>query len=217
MLDPLRDVVDSLTDWLVDWAESPIGPLMLAVFSAAESVFFPIPPDPLLIALALANPPRALLFAVIATAASVVGGIVGHYLGRRFGRPLLMRFHVSRVERVEEMFRRHGFWAIVLAGLTPLPYKVFTIAAGVLDVPRRQFVIASIIGRGARFVLIGVLIQVWGDRFERFLDERFDLVAIALGVLLLAALLLLVGWSRVNSRRSRPVVEASLPAEDSAT
>lgn len=217
MLDAVRDAVHEMQEWVVAWADSPLGPLMLAILSASESIFFPIPPDPLLIALSLANPSRALVFAVIATAASVGGGVVGHYLGRRFGRPMLARFHLSQVERVEAMFQRHGFWAIVLAGLTPLPYKVFTIAAGVLDIPRRRFVLASIVGRGARFLLIGALIQIWGDRFADFLDEQFDLLAIALGALVLLAVVVLFGWSRMSRRGQGEPAEEPLPADDART
>ena len=214
MLDALRDAVHDMQEWVTAWAGSPLGPLMLAILSGAESIFFPIPPDPLLIALALANPSRAMIFAVITTAASVGGGVVGHYLGRRFGRPLLARFRGAQVDRVEAMFQRHGFWAIVLAGLTPLPYKLFTIAAGVFDVPRGRFILASIVGRGTRFLLIGAVIQIWGDRFADFLDEQFDLVVIALGALMLLAVAALFVWSRRPGRGADEPAETPLPADD---
>ncbi len=184
-------MLDDLRQWLVDWADSPAGPAALAIIAAAESVVFPLPPDPLLIALALRNPDAALFLAALTTAASVAGGLVGHWLGRRFGRPLLLRLHRGRVERVESMFQRHGFWAVAIAGLTPIPYKVFTISAGVFDVPRLQFVLASILGRGLRFGTYGVLIFFWGDRVEEFLDERFDLIASVLVVGLVAGT---IGW-----------------------
>jgi undecaprenyl-diphosphatase len=193
-------MLHSLQDWLVDWADSSVGPAMLALFSAAEAIFFPIPPDPLLIALALRNPDDALLLAGLTTVASTGGGVIGHLLGRRVGRPILRRFHSRQVERVEELFVRHGFWAIVLAGLTPLPYKLFTVAAGVFDVPRLPFVLASIVGRGLRFGGIGVLIFFWGDRFQQFLDERFDLIMLSMGALLLVAVAVWAVWARRNGR-----------------
>lgn len=189
---------DALREWLIGWADSPAGPAMLAVLTAAEAVAFPIPPDPLLIALALRNPDSALLLAALTTAASVSGGVVGHWLGQRFGRPLLQRMHSRQIDRVEALFVRHGFWAIVLAGLTPLPYKVFTIAAGVFGVPRLPFVLASIVGRGIRFFVLGALIFVWGDRFSRFLEERFDLVMLSMGALLLVAVVTWLLWARRN-------------------
>ena len=180
----------------MNWADSPAGPAALAVLAATESLFFPLPPDPLLIALAVRNPDAALLLAGLTITASVLGGLGGHWLGQRFGRRLLLRLHSGRVDRVESMFRRHGFWAVAIAGLTPIPYKVFTIAAGVFDVPRTQFVLASIVGRGIRFGSYGVLIFILGDRAEEFLNERFDLIVIALVVGLLLGAIGWLAWRR---------------------
>ena len=203
-------VLHDLKNWLIDWADSPTGPVVLAVLTASESVFFPIPPDPLLIALALRNPDRALLLALLTTVASVAGGVVGHWLGGRFGRPLLRRFHADTVARVEAMFLRYGFWAIVIAGLTPIPYKVFTVSAGVFAVPRSQFVLASVLGRGLRFGTFGMLIFVWGDRFEAFFEEQFDLVVIVLSVGFAAGLAGWFGWTRWRGGRAR-AARARLP------
>ena len=203
-------MLDDLRQWLVDWADSPAGPAALAIIAAAESVVFPLPPDPLLIALALRNPDAALSLAALTTAASVAGGLVGHWLGGRFGRPLLLRLHSGRVERVESMFQRHGFWMVAIAGLTPIPYKVFTISAGVFDVPRLQSVLASILGRGLRFGTYGVLIFFWGDRVEEFLDERFDLIVSALAVGLVAGAIGWLLWLRCKRSR-RGAAEAGLP------
>ena len=196
-------VLHDLKRWLVAWADSPAGPAALAVLTASESIFFPLPPDPLLIALALRNPDAALLLALLTTLASVAGGVVGHWLGGRFGRPLLRRLHSEKVERVEAMFVRYGFWAIVIAGLTPIPYKVFTISAGVFAVPRTQFVLASLLGRGLRFGTFGVLIFVWGDRFEAFFEEQFDLVVIGLAVGLVVGLAGWLVWTRRRGARTR--------------
>ena len=195
-------MLHDLRDWLVDWADSPAGPIVLALLTASESIFFPLPTDPLLIALALRNQDAALLLAALTIAASVLGGVVGHWLGRRFGRPLLARLHSGRVERVEGMFQRWGFWAVAIAGLTPIPYKVFTIAAGAFDIPRTQFVLASIVGRGVRFGTYGVLIFFWGDRFEEFFEERFDLVISVLAVGFVLSLLAWLAWRWQRSRRA---------------
>ena len=205
-----RTVLHDLRRWLVDWADSPAGPAALAVLAASESIFFPLPPDPLLIALALRNPDAALLLALLTTVASVAGGLVGHWLGGRFGRPLLRRLHSSKVERVESMFVRYGFWAIVIAGLTPIPYKVFTLSAGVFAVPRAQFVLASLLGRGLRFGTFGVLIFLWGDRFEAFFEERFDLVVIVLTAGLVIGIAGWLVWMRRRGARVR-AVRARLP------
>ena len=205
-----RTVLHDLRRWLVDWADSPAGPAALAVLTASEAIFFPLPPDPLLIALALRNPDAALLLALLTTVASVAGGLVGHWLGGRFGRPLLQRLHSSKVERVESMFVRYGFWAIVIAGLTPIPYKVSTVSAGVFAVPRAQFVLASLLGRGLRFGTFGVLILLWGDRFEAFFEERFDLVVIVLTAGLVIGVAGWLVWVRWRGTRAR-VTRARLP------
>ena len=193
-------MLDALREWLVNWADSPAGPAMLGVLSAAEAIFFPIPPDPLLIALALRNPQDALLLATLTTGASVGGGVVGHFLGLRVGRPILQRFKANQVERVETLFVRHGFFAIVLASLTPLPYKIFAIAAGAFGIARSIFVFASVVGRGLRFFTIAILIFFWGERFSEFLDERFDLVVASIGVLSAVAFGAWLLWSRRTRR-----------------
>ncbi len=194
-------MLHDLREWLVAWADSPAGPIALALITAAEAIFFPIPPDPLLIALALRNPDAALVLAGLTTVASTAGGLVGHWLGVRLGRPVLQRFGGGNVGRAEAMFARYGFWTVVVAGLTPIPYKVFTITAGVLGLPRLQFVVASLVGRGLRFGAFGVAIFLWGDRLQAFLDEQFDIVVLALtgGLVVVAAGWLL--WSRLRRDR----------------
>lgn len=199
MLDSLRARLHDLGDWLVAWADSPAGPIALALVTASEAIFFPLPPDPLLIALALRNPDAALALAALTTVASTAGGLAGHWLGVRLGRPLLQRFGRGKEARAEALFARYGFWAIVVAGLTPIPYKVCTVAAGVLGVPRAPFVFASLLGRGLRFGAFGAAIFLWGDRFEAFFAERFDLVALALTAGLLAAA---AGWLLWTRRRA---------------
>ena len=193
-------MLDALHEWLVNWADSPAGPAMLGVLSAAEAIFFPIPPDPLLIALALRNPDDALMLATLTTAASVAGGVVGHLLGLRVGRPILQRFKASQVERVEALFVRHGFFAIVLAGLTPLPYKIFAIAAGAFGIARSVFIFASIVGRGLRFFMIAILIFFWGERFSEFLDESFELVVGGIGLIAIVAVVIWLLWLRRKGR-----------------
>ena len=198
----LRELVHDLREWVVEWADSPLAPLALALLTASESIFFPLPTDPLLIALALRNPDAALLLAGLTIAASVLGGVVGHWLGVRLGRPLLVRLHRGRADRVEAMFRRWGFWAVAIAGLTPIPYKVFTIGAGAFGIPRAQFVLASVAGRGLRFGVYGVLIFLWGDRAEAFLTEHFDLAVSAAAAVAAAALAAWLGWRWLDARRA---------------
>jgi membrane protein YqaA with SNARE-associated domain len=194
-------VIHDIREWLVEWADSPAGPIALAALTTSESIFFPIPTDPLLIALALRNPDAALLLAALTIATSVIGGVIGHWLGLRFGRPLLARLHNKHIERIEEMFHDWGFWAIAIAGLTPIPYKVFTIGAGVFDIPRTQFIVASIVGRGIRFGTYGVLIFLWGDRFREFIEQRFHFMISAVAIGVIIALIICVAWRLQRSHK----------------
>ena len=178
-----------LTDWVVDFAESDWAILILSVNSFTESIFFPVPPDMLLIGIAVLDPDRALWLAGIVTVASVAGAVVGHWLGRRFGRPLLHRLVAeSKILTVERLFQKYGAWAVLVAAFTPIPYKVFAIAAGALDLDRRRFVLVSLVGRGARFFAIGVLIFAFGEDIEDFIGDNFGLLTIAAAAVLLVGL-----------------------------
>ena len=192
LLETLRELLHDLKDWTLDLADSEwaLGALLLLTFS--ESTFFPIPPDPLLIAIGVANPSSAVWIAALVTLASVAGAFVGHYLGRRVGRPLLYRLvSEDKVTRAEALFNRYGTWAILVAAFTPIPYKVFTILAGIMDLPIRPFLLASLIGRGARFLTIGVLIYIFGEPIQDFIDEQFELLTIAAA---LGLVVVLVGY-----------------------
>jgi undecaprenyl-diphosphatase len=194
-------VLHDIREWLVEWADSPVGPIALAALTTSESIFFPIPTDPLLIALALRNPDAALLLAALTITTSVIGGVIGHWLGLRFGRPLLARLHNRHIERIEKMFHDWGFWAIALAGLTPIPYKVFTIGAGVFGIPRTQFIVASIVGRGIRFGSYGVLIFIWGDRFKEFIEQHFDFMISVAALGIIIVLIIWVAWRLQHSHK----------------
>ena len=204
LLKALLDLLHDLKDWTLDFADSDwaLGALLLLTFS--ESTFFPIPPDPLLIAVGVANPSSAIWIAALVTLASVLGAYVGHFLGRRVGRPLLYRLvSESKTARAEALFNKYGAWAILVAAFTPIPYKVFTILAGVLDLPIRPFLLASLVGRGARFLTIGVLIYVFGESIQDFIDQQFELLTIAA----CAGLVVLVAgyfvYRRVRSAREQ--------------
>lgn len=178
-----------LFDWVVDFAESDWAILILAANSFTESIFFPVPPDLLLIGIAVLDPDRALWLAGIVTVSSVAGAVVGHWLGRRFGRPLLHRLVAeSKILTVERLFQKYGAWAVLVAAFTPIPYKVFAIAAGALDLDRRRFVLVSLVGRGARFFAIGVLIFAFGEDIEDFIGDNFGLLTIAGAAVLMVGL-----------------------------
>ncbi len=192
------DLYHRLSDWVVGFAESDWAVLILAVNSFTESIFFPVPPDVLLIGIAVLEPERALWLAGIVTVSSVAGAVVGHWLGRRWGRPLLHRLvSPAKTETVERLFRKYGAWAILLAAFSPVPYKVFAILAGVLELDRRSFVAASAVGRGARFFAIGVLVLFYGEEIEGFIGDNFEILTLAVT----AAALLVLGVVLAARRR----------------
>ena len=192
------DLYHRLSDWVVGFAESDWSVLILAVNSFTESIFFPVPPDVLLIGIAVLEPERALWLAGIVTVSSVAGAVVGHWLGRRWGRPLLHKLvSPAKTETVERLFRKYGAWAILLAAFSPVPYKVFAILAGVLELDRRSFILASAAGRGARFFAIGVLIFFYGEEMEGFIGDNFEILTLAVT----AAALLVLGVVLTARRR----------------
>ena len=180
-----------LYDWVLHWAETPYGVPALFLLAMAESSFFPIPPDPLLIALCLAAAKKSLKFAAVATLASVVGGIIGYGIGAG-AWPMVDDWFFTYVPgvspesftRIQGWYDRWDFWAIFLAGLTPIPYKVFTLSAGVFSINFWVFVVASAVSRGLRFFIVAGLIYRFGPPIAAFIDKYFDRLAIAFGVLL---------------------------------
>ena len=194
----MRELYHDLTDWTLQAADSEWAIALLAMVAFSESIFFPIPPDPLVIAIGVASPGTAIWVAALATVASVAGAFLGHWLGRRFGRPLLRRLvSQDKVDRAEALFNRYGVWTIILAAITPIPYKVFAILAGVMALPVRPFLIASVIGRGARLMTIGVLVFLFGEEIQIFIEDNFELVTIATGVglvVVVAGYLAYRGW-----------------------
>ena len=194
------------SDWVLGFAGSAWSALALAITAFAESIFFPIPPDLLLIAIGVLHPEKALWLAAIATVASVAGAVVGHWLGRKIGRPILFRIvDPARVEFAERLFKRYGTWAILIAALTPVPYKVFAILAGVLELDLRPFVVASLIGRGVRFFFLGGLIFAFGEPIQEFVNANFGLLTVAGAAVLVAGAAIAV----VLARRHRTGKAAS--------
>jgi membrane protein YqaA with SNARE-associated domain len=191
---PLR----RLYDWVLHWAETPYGSPALFALALAESSFFPIPPDPLLVALCLGAPARSMRFAVTATVASVVGGVLGYAIGAGAWTLLQDWFfaYVPGVSpesfaSVQALYERYDFWAVFLAGLTPIPYKVFTLSSGVFSINFGVFVLASVLSRGLRFFVVAGLIYRFGQPITRFIDRYFNLLALAFGALLVGGFLLI--------------------------
>jgi membrane protein YqaA with SNARE-associated domain len=179
------EFVHSVVEWMLSWAASPYAALALFVFAFWESSFFPIPPDPLLIAMAVADPNLALFYALLCTVASVTGAAFGYLIGARGGRPIAEKvFKRRRLETAERLYRRYDVWAVGIAALTPIPYKVFTITAGIAELRFWRFILVSFVGRGARFFLLGVAIYLFGPSIQVAIDEYFELMMVAFVVLL---------------------------------
>ncbi len=166
------------------------GIFALALNAFTEAVFFPVPPDVLLIALCMADPKKSLAYSAVATLFSSLGGVLGYYVGYFGGRPLAEKFFgKERVNKVHRLYESYESVVILLAGFTPLPYKLFTITSGVLFASLKKLFIFSLIGRGLRFFAEGLLIYYFGERVERALLGSLNYVSLGLGVLILVGFL----------------------------
>jgi membrane protein YqaA with SNARE-associated domain len=182
---------------MIKWAKHPHAPFYLAGLSFAESSVFPIPPDFMLAPMALAKPIKAWQYALIATTSSTLGGILGYILGMfciKLIYPLFIKFgYATTYQQVEHWFLLWDFWIIFLAGFTPIPYKLFTVAAGAASMPLAPFILGSLVGRGGRFFLVAALIRRNGSKMETLIYKYIDRA----GWLLMASILLAYIFSRV--------------------
>ncbi len=190
---PLR----RLYDWVLAWSHHPHAQAALFLLAFVESSFFPVPPDVLLVAMAVAVPARAWRFALITTAGSVLGGLAGYAIGYALmasvGRWLLDFYQLHEAfAQIRGWYLRYDFWAVFVAGFTPIPYKVFTIAAGAFEMDVWRFTAASVVGRGARFFLIAWLIYRHGVAIRGFIDRHFNGLTLLLACLLVGFFLLVV-------------------------
>ncbi len=183
----------SLYDHVLEWSRHRYAERYLGVLSFAESSFFPIPVDVMLAPMCLADRNKAWRFASIATVFSVIGGVAGYamgVIGFEMLEPWLAESHYwAAYETSREWFDRYGVWVIFVAGFSPIPYKVFTIAAGVAAINLPLFVVASVIGRGARFFLVASLIVWGGDRLETTLQKHVERIGWAV-----VALVVVIAW-----------------------
>ena len=185
-----------LYDWVLHWAETPYGGWALFALAFCESSFFPIPPDILLIALAVGVPKKSLRYALICSIGSVLGGCLGYLIGWQFmaavGNRIIAFYDLAdKVSLIAGMFRTYDAWAIGIAGFTPIPYKVFTISAGMFEINFPVFLLASAVSRSARFFIIGGLIYIFGPAIQAFIDRYFNILAVSFTVLLVAGFILL--------------------------
>lgn len=177
-------------DWTLALAAHPKAVWMLALVAFAESSFFPIPPDVMLIPMIIATPRRAFWLAFVCTAASVAGGLFGYFIGAQLfgfvGEPLLAFYGGEEAfAKFSALYGEWGAWIVLAGGFTPLPFKVITIASGVTGLNIGTFLIASIIGRGARFFIVAALLWKFGPFIKDMIDRWFGpLSLIGLAVLI---------------------------------
>jgi len=189
-------VMRRIYDWVLHWADTPYGTWALFLLAFAESSFFPIPPDVLLIALCVARPERSFRYALVSAAGSILGGCLGYLIGWQFmtgvGNRIVAFYGLTeKVAYIETLYQTYDAWAVGIAGFTPIPYKVFTITAGMFKINFVVFVLASLVSRSARFFIVGGLIYLFGPRIQRFIDRYFDLLAVSFTVLLVAGFVLI--------------------------
>lgn len=177
-----------LKAWVESFAQKPGADWSLFGIAFIESSFFPVPPDVLLIALAISVPSRAFRYAFVCSVGSVLGGMVGYLIGYEFydliGRPIITFYGLEQEYlKVQQLYQENAFSAIAIAGFTPIPYKVFTIAAGAFQVSFVTLVYASVLSRAARFFLVAALFYWFGPGIKRFIDKYFEALSVALVIL----------------------------------
>lgn len=196
MLEGLHD----LGNWMLSWAGTPYGVAALAGVAFAEASFLPILPDILLIALCLLDPAGAFLYAGICSLASALGGIFGYELGRWGGRPLVKWVISERKLRfIERYYQKYDVWPVAIAGFVPLPYKFFTISAGVFLLDLKRFILASVLARSGRFFLLGVFLYFFGEPAAAFIQDYAEVMAMTVAGLLILATIFLYCHARRQS------------------
>jgi membrane protein YqaA with SNARE-associated domain len=181
----------SLYQWTLTLAESRHAPWALGAIAFAESSFFPIPPDPLLAVMTVAKPKRAWTYALICTLASVAGGILGYAIGallfETIGKWLINLYgYGSRVEELRALYAQWGWAFILFKGLTPIPFKIVTITSGLLAYSLPLFILLAFITRGARFLIVAIILNKFGDRIRGLLEKYFGLLMLLFLAIIIA-------------------------------
>ena len=193
-----RNPLRRIYDWTLSLAERKTSSWWLGLISFSEASFFPIPPDVLLIPLCLGAIRKALKFALICSIASVLGGLAGYAIGfygwevlEGFFYDFVPGFTPEKFEKISRWYEEWGWYIVFLAGFTPIPYKVFTVASGVMGMALIPFLLASAVSRSARFFLVAILISKFGEPMKEKIDRHFNKFALAFGVLLVGGFVLL--------------------------
>ena len=194
MIQTLFSPLRGLYDWTMRMAAHRLAERYLAFVSFIESVIFPIPPDVMLIPMVLAHRDRFLRYATICTVASVVGGVGGYLIGYGLfdviGKPIVGFYgYEEALDQARASFAEYGWLIVIGGGLTPLPFKIVTIASGAMELDLPTFVLASLVSRGARFYIVSVLLRMFGGPIRKLIEERFGLMTTIFFVLLVGGFL----------------------------
>jgi len=198
-------MIKRLYDWVLSWAHSPYGAVILGIMACVESFIFPIPPDVLLIALCLGFKSKALRFAMIASAGSVIGAVIGYWIGHalwwqaseNFSSLALWffnhvpGFHEQQFFKVQGLYDKFNVLIVFIAAFTPIPFKIITISAGAFNISFPLFMAGSLIGRAARFFLVALLLKKYGTPVKDFIDKYFNLLTLFFVVLLISGFLVI--------------------------
>ena len=186
----------NLYNWTLDQSSKKQATWFLSIISFAESSFFPIPPDIILIPMVLVKRTKAFFYALICTLSSVIGGIAGYVIGyilfNSIGILLVNFYHLSdEVSDFKNYYNIYGAWIVIIAGFTPFPFKVITIASGLFQLNIIIFIVCSILSRGARFYIVAGLLYLYGDKIKKFIDKYFNSLTILFFVILIGSILII--------------------------
>ena len=188
-------IFGSIYNRVISWARHPHASYYLTGTSIAESSFFPVPVDVLLAPMVLARRDKAWWYASLSTIGSVVGAVIGYYIGLflfdQVAQPIINFYHFQeKFAYVQELFNEYGVWIIFIAGFSPIPYKIFTITAGVVGMPLLPFILTSLVARGARFFLVAGLVYAGGDKIDAVLEKRVEHIGWASVVIVVLAIII---------------------------
>ncbi len=186
----------NLYNWTLNQSSKKYAPWFLTFISFVESSFFPIPPDIILIPMIIAKRTKAFLYAFVCTISSVFGGLFGYLIGYALFNSIgiiLVNFYgmTEYIENLKEYYNDYGIWFVLIAGFTPLPFKVITIASGLFQLNLIIFILCSLVARGGRFYLIAGLLYLFGEAIKKFIDRYFNFLTILFFILLIGSILFL--------------------------
>ena len=196
MISTIQGWIRGLYNWTMSLAAGPKAPTALGAVSFAESSFFPIPPDVLLIPMVIAQRKRAWIYAGLCTITSVLGGILGYFIGavlfQELAKPILEFYgYLDKFDIFKDRFTEFGPWIVFTAGLTPFPYKVITITSGAVGLSWPVFIIASVVSRGLRFFIVAGLLYLFGPKIREFIEKRLGLMFTVFMILLIGGFLVI--------------------------